>query len=299
VAVLFRTTRQCDIFAEVFQQAGIPFQIASKDHTFVDKGVGAILSFLKILEQSGSYMDMERVIQYSASGLGPKTVKTWLTWALDNHYALLDAVNNTRRFPIKGLKKDKQLKLVQFFDTLKSLGVKTNGWDLKEKIYFVLDNTAMGEKAAIDQGSLEKLVEKSKEFQNTKSLVQAIALQTDTDLFEANTEKVTLMTMHASKGLEFPVVFIAGCEEGYLPFLRDGEHTDIEEERRLLYVAMTRARQALYLSYAKKRTVFGKRESREPSRFIRDIEQNLMNYHYATGGRSKKKGHTQLELFST
>ena len=125
-------------------------------------------------------------------------------------------------------------------------------------------------------------------------------MQTDTDLFNAKTEKVALMTMHASKGLEFPVVFISGCEEGYLPFKREGgECTNIEEERRLLYVAMTRSRQALYVSYAKKRMVFGKKASREPSRFIRDIEQNLKNYHEAKGGHSRKMGHTQLELFST
>ena len=105
--------------------------------------------------------------------------------------------------------------------------------------------------------------------------------------------------MHASKGLEFRVVFISGCEEGYLPFKREeNESSNIEEERRLLYVAMTRAQRALYLSYAKKRTVFGKKTSREPSRFIRDIEQNLKNYHHAKGGRSRKKGHTQRELFS-
>jgi len=298
-AVLFRTTRQCDIFTEVFQQAGIPFQIASKDHIGVDKGVGVILSFLKVLEQVGSYMDLERVIQKSESGLGPKTVKAWKKWAFDNNYALLEALENTRRFPVTGLKKERQLKFVQFLDMLNHLGLQTRELGLQEKINFILDNTAIRKKVAIDDISLEKLIEKSKQFRTIRDLCQAMAMQTDTDLFEANTEKVTLMTMHAAKGLEFPVVFISGCEEGYLPFKRQGDDsTNIEEERRLLYVAMTRAQQALYLSYVKKRMVFGKKATREPSMFIRDIEQNLKNYHHAKGGRARKKGHTQLELFT-
>jgi superfamily I DNA/RNA helicase len=298
-AVLFRTTRQSDIVAEVFHRAGIPFQIASKDHERVDKGVGVILSILKMLEQTGSYMDMERVIQHSESGLGPKTVKAWKKWAHENNYPLLEALENTRRFPVAGLKKERQLKVIQFIDTLNRLGLQTRDLGLQKKIKFLLDNAAIQKKVAVNDVSLEKLIEKSKQYQTIKALCQAMAIQTDTDLFEANTEKVTLMTMHASKGLEFPVVFISGCEEGYLPFKRAGDDsTNIEEERRLLYVAMTRAQQALYLSYAKMRTVFGRKATREPSRFIRDIEQNLKNYHHAKGGRARKKGHTQLELFT-
>jgi len=299
VAILFRTMRQCDIFAEVFQKAGIPFQIASKDRQHVDKGVGIILSFLKIVEQIGSYMDLERVIQHSESGLGPKTVTAWKKWAFDTSTTLWEALENTRRFPVKDLKKERQLKIVQFIDTLNRLGQQTRELDLQEKIKFLLDNTAIRKKAAIDDISLETFVDKSKQYLTVKDLCQTMAMQIDTDLFEANTEKVTLMSMHASKGLEFPVVFISGCEEGYLPFKREGDDsTNIEEERRLLYVAMTRAQQALYLSYADKRMVFGKKATREPSRFIRDIEQNLKNYHHTKGGRARKKGHTQLELFT-
>ena len=299
-AVLFRTTRQGDTFADVFQKAGIPFQIASKDHLYTDKGVGATLSFLKIMEKTGSYLDMERVIQYAASGLGTKTVKTWKKWAFENNYALLEALENTRRFPVKGMQKERQHQFLQFIDKLNRLCSQASELVPQEKINFILANTTIREKGDGNNESLEKLIEQSNQCQTIKELCQAVALQTDTDLFEENTEKVTLMTMHASKGLEFPVVFISGCEEGYLPFKRQGkEGTNVEEERRLLYVAMTRAKRALYLSYAKKRSVFGKKATRKPSRFIRDIEQNLKNYQHQEGGPARKKGHTQLELFST
>ena len=301
-AVLFRTGRQGEIFSEVLKRAGIPFQIASKDEAFSEKSVDLTLSFLKIIEKSGSYMDMERVFKYAGTGLGPNTIEKWKKWAFENNYALLEALDNTRRFPVNGMKKERQLKLVTFIDKIKTLGLQIEGSSPQQKIKFILDNSRIREKTAPDRESrdaLEKFLEHSKQYPTSAELCQATALQTDTDLFDANTEKVSLMTMHASKGLEFPVVFVSGCEEGYVPFKpqnRDAEN--IEEERRLLYVAMTRAKQALFLSYVKKRRVFGKNEPREPSRFIRDIEQNLKHYHRVAEGRHCKKGHTQLELFS-
>ena len=247
-------------------------------------------------------MDLERVVPYSGSGLGPKTVRTWKKWAVDKNYPLLEALDNTRRFPVHAMKKERQLKFVHFIEKINRLRLEMKAMDLQDKINFILDNAAIREKVAPDTESreaLENFIYKSKKFQTAAALWQATALQTDTDLFEANAEKVSLMTMHASKGLEFPVVFVSGCEEGFLPFKGKNDESDREdEERRLLYVAMTRAKQALFLSYAKKRTVFGKKEAREPSRFIRDIEQNLKKYHHEAVGRHKKKGHTQMELFS-
>jgi DNA helicase-2/ATP-dependent DNA helicase PcrA len=301
-AVLFRTGRQCELFADIFKRAGIPFQIASKEEAFFEKSVNLVLSFLKILEKSGSYMDMERVIQFSGSGLGQKTVKTWTTWAFENNYSFAEALENTNRFPVNQMKRERQSKFVHFIERISRQGVEMEGLNLQQKINFILENSLIRDKVASEKESrdvLEKFIKKSKQYRTAAELFQASALQTDTDLFDSNTEKVSLMTLHASKGLEFPVVFVSGCEEGYIPFKRqEGESENTEEERRLLYVAMTRAQQVLFLSYAKKRKVFGKRVPREPSRFIRDIEQNLKNYRHVVAGRFKKKGHTQLELFS-
>lgn len=302
VAVLCRTGHQCEDIARVLQGAGIPVQIASKEEAFAEKSVQIVLSFLKILESSGSYLDLERVVPYSGSGLGDKTLKIWKKWALDNHYSLSEALDNTRRFPVKGMKKERQQKFVEFIEKLNRHQLQIKALNLQEKIHFILDKSKIIEKAAPDEESrdvLEKFINKTRQHQASFALFQAMALQTDTDMFDHRTEKVSLMTMHASKGLEFPVVFVSGCEEGYVPFKQpDGKGGDTEEERRLLYVAMTRAKKALYLTYAKKRRVFGKRKAREPSRFIRDIEQNLKNYQPVAGGRIRKNGHTQMELFS-
>jgi superfamily I DNA/RNA helicase len=118
------------------------------------------------------------------------------------------------------------------------------------------------------------------------------ALQRDTDLYHPHAEKVALISMHAAKGLEFPVVFVAGCEDGLIPF-RTAE--DREEERRLLYVAMTRARQRLLLTRARRRRVFGKSEDREMSPFVKDIEARWLENE--SPGSAARRGPDQLKLF--
>ena len=121
------------------------------------------------------------------------------------------------------------------------------------------------------------------------------ALQTDTDLYRPEAERVALMTMHAAKGLEFAVVFVAGCEQGLVPYCSPGTGScDLEEERRLLFVAMTRAKEQLYLSWARKRTLYGKTEKRQPSPFLDEIERPLKEFLLPPG---KKPVQQQLFLF--
>ncbi|WDP92081.1 MAG: UvrD-helicase domain-containing protein [Desulfobacter sp.] len=129
-------------------------------------------------------------------------------------------------------------------------------------------------------------------------LLDALRLDQDQDLLDRKVEKVSLMTMHAAKGLEFPVVFVTGCETGMVPYARDGKKVeDLEEERRLFYVAMTRAMDILCLTYAQKRRIFGLEKKRERSCFIDDIERELARYDKMKKGRLKKRTEIQLELF--
>ncbi|OQX21059.1 MAG: hypothetical protein BWK80_34625 [Desulfobacteraceae bacterium IS3] len=120
----------------------------------------------------------------------------------------------------------------------------------------------------------------------------------DADIHDVNAEKVTLMTLHASKGLEFPVVFITGCENDLIPFSRPDKKTDTDEERRLFYVAMTRAKEQLFLTHVKTRTVYGKSLEREISPFVSDIEERLIRIQKSLFKRKEKKNsQTQLDLF--
>ena len=131
------------------------------------------------------------------------------------------------------------------------------------------------------------------------TFVGALALHTDTDDYAPRVEKVSLMTMHAAKGLEFPIVFIAGCEQGYLPFERSPhEPPDIEVERRLFYVALTRAMARLYLTRAQKRRIYGQLESRSLSPFVADIETRLKEDESPRLKKKKKKtDRKQMTLF--
>ena len=130
------------------------------------------------------------------------------------------------------------------------------------------------------------------------SFLNALALNQNTDTLEFNVEKVSLMTMHAAKGLEFPVVFVAGCEQGLVPFAKDGKNIDdLEEERRLFYVAMTRAMDILCLTYAKKRSIYGKSYKRQRSFFIEDIEKKLTQVEKSFVHLKVRKKEKQLELF--
>ena len=126
-----------------------------------------------------------------------------------------------------------------------------------------------------------------------------LALENDQDFYDDRAEKVALMTMHASKGLEFPVVFVAGCEDGLIPYVTaKPEAQDMAEERRLFYVALTRAQEAVYLTYANKRMRFGRRTGQRPSPFLEAIEERLKGYEQPfSEKRFLKKADTQLRLF--
>jgi len=183
---------------------------------------------------------------------------------------------------------DIQMPKLDGFDVVELLGKEAPA------IIFV---TAYDEYAlrAFEAEALERLASAAQPFGNdVASFLAALALQHDTDLFHPRAEKIALLTMHAAKGLEFPVVYIAGCEAGLLPFERPGEAVNVEEERRLFYVAMTRAGQRLFLSWARKRSRHGRQVECRPAPFLTDIEARLKESESQPRGRLKQ---AQLELF--
>lgn len=141
---------------------------------------------------------------------------------------------------------------------------------------------------------LKKLADRSAFFSNTDHFIDALMLQRQIDNFETRADRVHLLTMHAAKGLEFPVVFIVGCEDGVIPHYIPGQKLDAEEERRLLYVGMTRAQRYLYLTRAKQRLLFGQKRAQEPSRFLNSISETLL---HSDQQQLKKKKNNQLSLF--
>ena len=298
--VLYRTNSQSKVIAEVFQKAGIPFQIARREKLFREKGVLEIISIFKIMEERCSFVDLKRAVNLLSASVSDETVKIFTRWCCKNNFTLKKGFYNARRFPIPDMSKSRQLKFNDFLINLAGLQKAVNKKSVEEKLRFIIKNTKLAlilkQDPKINEAVI-RLMEMSKDSgDNSTEFFEITSLQTDTDIYDSRAEKVALMTMHAAKGLEFPVVFIAGCEKGFIPFIRHEEElVDLDEERRLFYVAMTRAKERLYLTMAKKRTIYGKNSLREISPFVKDIEKNLIKNKKAH--LNKKTKHSQLTLF--
>jgi len=207
------------------------------------------------------------------------------------------------RFPITGLDARRQKDLVEFNSRLTTMQTDTEGLPVKEKLSHLVEHSGLSSAIYYDTEAnlrLDHLLELAASF-HTRSgeFLAAVAMNQDTDFYDARAEKVALMTMHAAKGLEFPVVFVTGCEEGLIPYHRNAQDKgDEAEERRLFYVAMTRARDQLYLTCAHKRPIYGKQVDRVLSPFVADIEERLKRDDSPSfKGNKKKCNNVQLKLF--
>ena len=301
-AVLYRTDIQNKIFSDVFDSAGIPYQIVSRTNAFDTKNMKELVSLLKTIEGLGCFVDFERIINLLNKPVSKKSVEIFKNWSYKHGFSLSTAIDYARKLPIAEMNRASQLKLNGFLSDLLEIKKKINGLNIKKKLVFLVKNTRLGESITNNPKSkqvLKRLVDTSKTFDfNTSDFVATIALNTDTDSYEREAEKVSLMTMHTAKGLEFPIVFLVGCEHGYLPFQGLGlETADVDEERRLFYVSMTRAQEQLYLTFAKKRQIYGKTKERAASPFIGEIENRLKIQEQSVSGKKKKNGPTQLKLF--
>jgi len=301
-AVLYRTHDQHRVIADIFEKSGIPCQIASRENTLRHQGLPEILSFLRVVSGCAGYGDHEKALLFSIPAIGKKTMSDFKLWCYEKQFSLADGLRQAKRFPIAGLKPSFQQMLNDFSDHLQALKKKVAGMTVAQKLLYLAQHsnwiTAYQNNMASREG-LDNLVEFSKRFgSSTADFFSHVALHTDTDAFVSKAEKVSLMTLHAAKGLEFPVVFISGCEQDYIPLQRSPDDaTDIKEERRLFYVAMTRAMQRLYLTGASKRRIYGRVESRRLSPFVADIEGRLKKYQSPQKKKKKNKTEQQLTLF--
>ena len=279
-AVLYRTRAQHQALADVFAQRGIPFQVASREQALNQPGLPELISFLKIIEGVGGFFDLDNIARLAIPGLGAGALVQFKDWCLQNHFALVEGLKKAVRFPVPGLPTAKQQLLIGFTDQIEQYQKALAALPVVERMHFLEKNTRLANllnKDSSIQEAFKYLVAFARSFDHDLTeFFAAAALHTDTDAYAHMAEKVSLMTMHAAKGLEFPVVFITGCEHGFIPFERnDRGPADVAEERRLFYVAMTRAMERLYLTRAKKRQIYGQTEPRALSPFLTDIENQL------------------------
>jgi uncharacterized protein (TIGR00375 family) len=301
-AVLYRTKDQGNIIADVLQKAGIPCQMASRQEALYKKGLAEIISVIKVIEGWGSYPDFENLIRCAVSDIGVKTVAEFTAWGLGNGWRLSRALNNAQRFPIRGMKAAVQKKINALAVTLKEIGGRIQTMRTEEKLSHILQTpflTLAEQSRQHLKAANEEIFAVLSKFSTRQSENQTkIELSSDTDYYNPLSEKVTLLTMHAAKGLEFPVVFISGCENGFVPFHGfGGTPADTDEERRLFYVAMTRAKERLFLSYAHKRVIYGKTVTRKLSPFVKVIKKQLTRHETPVDFNPNAQMPVQMKLF--
>jgi len=279
-AVLYRTNAQSRAIEEVFVRYNIPYRIVGGPRFYDRKEIKDVMAYLRLVFQSEDKISFGRVINVPTRSIGTKSLQDFYGWAQANNYSLDTALSRVKEHPTL---KPKAIKgFDDFYDIL------TTTRDLQDEIplsnlldglirrldylNYLDDGTIQGESRV---ENVKELLSVTKDYQDLglDGFLEEVALVSDIDNRDSSNDAVTLMTLHAAKGLEFPIVFMVGMEESLFPHSRAlYSQTDMEEERRLCYVGMTRAKKELYLTYATSRLLYGGQQHNIPSRFLKDID---------------------------
>ena len=281
-AVLYRTNAQSFAFERAFMQQRIPYQLVGGVRFYDRKEIKDIIAYLRLLYQPNDRMSFSRIANVPARGIGATSLEKFLRWQNDNNMDIIASLVNVEQTSVLTPRAKKSLlRLGEILRELQALVLSdTSPSDIIEKLIekiayrdYVMDGTPQAEER---DDNLSVLIADAKSFATLPDFLEEAALMSSVDQ-QSDGEKVTLMTLHAAKGLEFPVVFMVGMEDGLFPSERALEEgpRNLEEERRLCYVGMTRAREELYLLYAQSRAQFGLRSYNQPSRFLDDMGMGL------------------------
>ena len=297
-AVLYRTNAQSRTVEEALLKANIPYTMVGGTKFYSRKEIRDVISYLNLIANPSDNISYERVVNEPKRGVGPGTVEKIRNFAASQNVSLLEASSQIMLSLVKGKAAQS---VFDFANLILNLRERLDELTVTELVEIVLEKTGYTEQL-VAQGTLESQarIENIEEFLSvTKNFdersendteetgldklshfLNDLALVADTD--DAGTQEsseVTLMTLHAVKGLEFPVVFIIGMEENVFPLSRATEEEDeLEEERRLAYVGITRAEKVLFLTNANSRLLYGKTNYNRPTRFLNEISSDLLNY---------------------
>ena len=283
IVVLFRTNNQSRALEERFRVSGIPHRLLSGLRFYDRKEIKDIMAYLHVIVNPDDDVSVKRSINEPKRGIGKTSMEKADEIAHERGISLYEAiVNYSSEIGKSGAK------MLEYASLIEELRQEADTMNLGEFVEKVIKKTGylaalqlnddIESKSRIDNlGELisgAKSFEESEEDASLRNYVDSISLVSDIDNYDEDEDSVTLMTIHMAKGLEFPVVFIAGCEDGLFPSERSKYEEDgIEEERRLAYVAITRAKKELFMTYANQRKVFGKTEFHKPSMFLSEIPE--------------------------
>ena len=299
--ILYRTNAQSRAIEDILRRENIAYRIIGGQKFYERKEIKDTISYLRLIQNPADNLSLQRIINEPKRGIGKTSLEKIEEIANTNGISMYEVIKKAETF---GLNKV-FLNSREFVNIIEEMHAKKDDMLISELIKetlnktgytkaLELENTAQAE-ARIE--NIEEFLTVAMEFEKEMSenslaeFLESITLTSDVDGMDENEDSVTLMTLHSAKGLEFPVVFLVGMEEGLFPSYRSiGEEKELQEERRLAYVGITRAKQYLYLTCAKQRTIFGSTTCNKISRFVGEIPKELLD-----GDIDETKSHIESE----
>lgn len=291
IAVLYRTNAQSRVLEEGFMRAGIPYAMVGGLKFYDRKEIKDIIAYLRVIFNPYDSVSLMRIINEPKRGLGATSMDKLMGYAVANDTSLFELIADVDELDKAGTTSRVKNKLASFIEFIFNCIDMSANSSIEKLVEYVLDKS--GYQAELENGkkkqenesrieNLKEFVGVAKDFDNSEdeatleNFLSNVALVSDIDNAEMGEDRVTLMTLHSAKGLEFPVVFMAGMEEGIFPHSRSlMEPREMEEERRTCYVGITRAQRTLYMTHAYVRTLFGRTNMNMPSRFLDEIPDEL------------------------
>lgn len=292
-AILYRTNAQSRVLEEKFVELGVPYRIYGAVNFYARKEIKDVLAYLKTIDNARDEVAVRRIINVPKRGIGAATIEKVAAYAEDNDLSFYAAAANGSKIP--GLAKATIGKLDNFCTLISAFRAKAMQMSIKELISDIVESIRYEEYLSDDDepdeiadrmSNINELISKAAAYEENTDMptlsgfLEEVALVADIDNMDENNNVVSLMTLHSAKGLEFPIVYLAGMEDGNFPSymaITSDDKSDLEEERRLCYVGITRARQRLVLSMAKQRMVRGEMMLCKQSRFISEIPPQLLS----------------------
>ncbi|HDG5647706.1 TPA: DNA helicase PcrA [Staphylococcus aureus] len=295
MAILYRTNAQSRVLEETFMKSNMPYTMVGGQKFYDRKEIKDLLSYLRIIANSNDDISLQRIINVPKRGVGPSSVEKVQNYALQNNISMFDALGEA---DFIGLSKKVTQECLNFYELIQSLIKEQEFLEIHEIVDEVLQKSGYREMLERENTlesrsrleNIDEFMSVPKDYEENTPLEEQSLINFLTDLSlvadidEADTAEngVTLMTMHSAKGLEFPIVFIMGMEESLFPHIRaiksEDDH-EMQEERRICYVAITRAEEVLYITHATSRMLFGRPQSNMPSRFLKEIPESLLENH--------------------
>ena len=289
-AVLYRTNNQSRALEEALIAAGIPYRIYGGLKFYDRKEIKDAIAYLKLVYNTDDSQSLRRIVNVPKRAIGETTIKHLQEYADENDMSLFGAIKDVDN--ISAIKSGTAAKLKDFATLIEKFKEAEKRYSLPEFLGLILERSGYlkelhdsnTDEDEVRIENLQELVNVANEFEPEEQdnilgeFLTQVSLVSDIDGMDEIANNVTLMTLHASKGLEFPIVFLAGCDEGIFPSARcSNTVSELEEERRLMYVGVTRAENKLYLTTAKRRQMWGEYKYYTPSRFLDEIPANLID----------------------